>query len=415
MTRFGSTQGKLSNSRAKFQVAAFFISLNVLSIFNTNAIAESVEFLNKINQTANNNTLSPLATTNPSLNSDLYGNGTLLSEFTSWGISPYNDTASIHLPLAWKNFQKIKSVVVAVIDTGIDPQHPFLKNNIYVKSGNVGPENFGVDFSKFRTNDKKPEDSHGHGTHVSGIIRSIFPEVQILALKYYSTHPKATGQDNLDSTIEALRYAVDSNVDVINYSGGGAEPSIEELKILTEAQRKGIIVVAAAGNEESNIDNKKNAYFPASYRLTNIITVTANDQDLSIIPSSNYGANTVDISAPGYRIRSSFPNARAVYLTGTSQATAFVSGVVALLKSQFPNISVAQVKEVLMASAHKVDSMKAKCLAGGTLDAGAALALAKAKFSDNAEGSRTVAEENKKKMLNSRGKRPGKIIYRRSK
>jgi len=136
--------------------------------------------------------------------------------------------------------------------------------------------------------------------------------------------------------VEALKYAVDHNVDVINYSGGGPEPAAEELRVLKEAERKGILVVAAAGNEESNIDDKKKAYFPASYGLKNIITVTAHDEDLRILPSSNYGRSSVDIFAPGYRIKSSLQNGRTGYLTGTSQATAFVTGVAALIKSEYP-------------------------------------------------------------------------------
>src|SRR5690606_27261379 len=129
--------------------------------------------------------------------------------------------------------------------------HAFLKDNIHVISGKPGPGNYGVDFSGAKVTNT-PADQHGHGTHVAGIVKSIFPEVKILALKYYN--PKATGQANLDATIKALKFAVDNNVDVINYSGGGPEASVEELRVLKEAEKKGILVIAAAGNERSNID-----------------------------------------------------------------------------------------------------------------------------------------------------------------
>jgi len=327
----------------------------------------------------------------------------LSSNYASWGVNPENP-ASINLLEAWKNFKKKKDIVVAVVDTGIDPVHPFLEKNIFVENGSVDTNNFGVDFSKDKKQKGMPIDQHGHGTHVSGIIKSIDPDVKILALKYYN--PAASGQDNLNSTVEALRYAVDNNVDVINYSGGGPEAAMEELRILKEAERKGILVVAAAGNEESNIDDKKKAYFPASYGLKNIISVTAHDEDLKILSSSNYGRNTVDIFAPGYRIKSSLQNGRAGYLTGTSQATAFVTGVAALIKSQFPQIPNEKIKEIIKASARKEPSMEGKCSTGGRLDAGSALLLASQLYGESNEGTKRQLAQD------TNVKKEGKIIYR---
>jgi subtilisin family serine protease len=323
----------------------------------------------------------------------------LTSNYVSWGINPENPE-SINLLEEWKKFKKKKEIIVAVVDTGIDPVHPFLEKNIFVEQGRIDENNFGVDFSKDKKGKGAPLDQHGHGTHVSGIIKSIYPDVKILALKYYN--PTASGIDNLNSTVEALRYAVDNNVDVINYSGGGPEAAVEELRILKEAERKGILVVAAAGNEESNIDDKKKAYFPASYGLKNIITVTAHDEDLKILSSSNYGRASVDIFAPGYRIKSSLQNGRAGYLTGTSQATAFVTGVAALIKSQYPNLPTEKIKEIIKASAKREVSMEGKCATGGRLDAASALALA-AQFAGESDlANRQLATK----------KEEGKIIYR---
>ncbi len=326
----------------------------------------------------------------------------LTSNFVSWGVNPDN-SASINLLEAWKKFKKKKEIVVAVVDTGIDPINPFLERNIFVESGKVDENNFGVDFSKDKKQRGTPTDQHGHGTHVSGIIKSIYPDVKILALKYYN--PNASGIDNLNSTVEALKYAVDNNVDIINYSGGGPEAAVEELRILKEAERKGILVVAAAGNEESNIDDRKKAYFPASYGLKNIITVTAHDEDLKILSSSNYGRISVDIVAPGYRIKSAHLNGRAGFLTGTSQATAFVTGVAALMKSQFPALSTEKIKEIIRASAKKEVTMEGKCATGGRLDAAAALTLA-AQYED--APNRQLANDTKSQMK----KEEGKIIYR---
>jgi subtilisin family serine protease len=329
----------------------------------------------------------------------------LTSNYVSWGINPENP-ASINLLEAWKKFKKKKDIVVAVVDTGIDPQHPFLEKNIFVETGTVNSTNYGIDFSKDKKSNNTPNDSHGHGTHVSGIVKSIFPDVKILALKYYSV--SASGIDNLNSTVEALKYAVDNNVDVINYSGGGPEAAVEELRVLKEAERKGIIVVAAAGNDESNIDEKKKAYFPASYGLKNIITVTAHDEDLKILSSSNYGLRSVDIFAPGYRIKSSLQNGRAGYLTGTSQATAFVTGVVSLIKSQYPLMSTDKIKEIIKASAKTESSMSGKCATGGRLDAGKAMAMAAEYAGEKINTNRQLANDPIKESK----EKEGKIIYR---
>lgn len=297
----------------------------------------------------------------------------LVSRFASWGIDPDKHLASINLKDSWSKFKKNKEVVVAVIDTGIQSNHPFLAPNIHVISGKPGSSNYGVDFSGGKITNT-PADQHGHGTHVAGIVKSVYPDVKILALKYYN--PKASGQANLEATIKALKYAVDNNVDVINYSGGGPEASVEELRILKEAERKGILVIAAAGNERSNIDDKKHAYYPASYGLSNIITVGAHDDNLNIIASSNYGKKSVDIAAPGHRIRSAIPGNGAGYMTGTSQATAFVSGVAALIKAKYPQMKYDQVKNIILSSSLKVKNFEGKILGAGKLDAGRAIELA---------------------------------------
>lgn len=322
----------------------------------------------------------------------------LKSRFTSWGISPSNKS-NINLSGAWKKFKKKRDIVVAVIDTGIDPSHPFLKKNLHSLKGKASTKNYGIDFSKGRKHQLRPMDDHGHGTHIAGIVKQVYPGVKILPLKYYNKN--ATGRDNLKSTIKALRYAVDMNVDIINYSGGGPEPAREELKILREAERKGILVVAAAGNEESNIDIKSNKFFPASYGLKNIISVTAHNKYLKTLPSSNFGRKTVDISAPGHRIKSALPFGRAGFLTGTSQATAFVTGVAAMIKAQFPKITAKQLKAIIKQSAKKEVTLLTKCSTGGRLDATKAQTIAAKLFKT------TI---NTRKLANKTSK--GKIIYR---
>lgn len=317
---------------------------------------------------------------------NLYTNDNLKGKFSNWGLNPFHK-GSINLKKAWDQFEKNKDVNVAVVDTGIDFNHPHFNNQNHITlEGQVGPNNFGKDFSKPKgskpwVTTNRPTDEHGHGTHVAGIVKSAAPEAKLLTLKYYSVF--ASGAENLKATIDALRYAVDKNVDIINYSGGGPEPSVEELTILKEAERKGILVVAAAGNEKSDIDHKANAYYPASYGLSNIITVMAHNQMIEKIGSSNFGKTSVDISAPGYRIKSAIPGSPvqnvglAGYMTGTSQATAFVSGVAALVKSKYPKMSASTIRTIIIASANTTfNNIKQYNRSGGILDANAALKLA---------------------------------------
>ncbi len=301
----------------------------------------------------------------------------IFSEYGSWAITEEYQVSSIRLREAWEklgsNTEKTirKSVLVAVIDTGIDYNHSFIKNNIEIPRGLASSGNYGMDFSKGTKDKNKPEDMHGHGTHIAGVIKSVIPDVKILPLKYYN--PTASDSDNLKSTVLAIEFAIEQNVDIINYSSGGPGASLEELRALKKAEEKGILIVAAAGNRSSNIDDIKNAYYPASYGLSNIITVINHDSDGRLGPSSNFGKTKADISAPGTRIRSTLPGGRAGYLTGTSQATAFVTGVAALLKSQYSTLDYKQLKKLIIDSARSSGELKEKCVAGGMLDASRAV------------------------------------------
>lgn len=329
------------------------------------------------------------------------------SPYVTWGIRHDNDK-SINLVPAWKVLKVKRSITVGVVDTGIDPHHPLVSKNIahpHTKEGARHPTSsaFGVDFSKGRNNKFTPFDQNGHGTHIAGIIKSVFPDVKMLALKYYN--PKASGYENLVSTLAALKYAVDSNVDIINYSGGGPEPSIDEFRILKEAEKKGILVVAAAGNDGSNIDLKKNAYYPASYNLSNIITVTAYDINLNILPSSNYGTEKVHLAAPGHKIASALPMGRYGYLTGTSQATAFVSGVAAMMKSMFPELSPQEIKKIILTSTSPEVQFKGKCLSAGRLDAGAALKAVILEKGSEQEQNSIIASKKRNRLIASSNKK----------
>ncbi len=290
-------------------------------------------------------------------------NELLFSRFASWGLDPEKGLASINLLDAWKNFKTHKPVVVAVIDTGIDPQHSFLARNI-------APP---VDFTKTTSSDV-----NGHGTHIAGIIKSIYPDVRILPLKYYDANQ--TADESIRATVKAIRFAIHAKVDFINYSSAGSGNTLEELKVLQEARKRGILVIAAAGNRGENIDEPGHPSYPANYGLSNVITVAGYDDQLNIVSSSNFGMRSVDIAAPGHRIRGAFIGNKSAYMTGTSQATAFVTGVAALLKARYPKLTGPQIKEIILGSVMKVRSFEGKVAGAGKLDAARAFEFAARKI-----------------------------------
>lgn len=297
----------------------------------------------------------------------------------NWGLDNEESASHINARKAWNLTKGKKSIVVAVIDTGIDPNHPDLKDNLWHKPGTK--DEYGFDFV---SNTANPIDKHGHGTHVSGIIGAtakanagasgVAPNVSIMSVRYYSD--SASGATNLANTVKAINYAVDNGANIINYSGGGAEFSAAEMKAIQRAESKGIVFVAAAGNEYQNTDEPGNKYYPGDYGLSNIITVAATNIRNQLLASSNWGMKNVHVAAPGEQIYSTFPNGRYGYLTGTSQATAFVSGLAALILSENPKLTPPEVKSIIMKSTDKLQNLEKKIASGGRINAYSAVLAA---------------------------------------
>lgn len=297
-----------------------------------------------------------------------------ISAFKNWGIANARAASHIDALEAWKIQKGSRNVIVAVIDTGLDANHPDLKANVYRDKANQ----YGFDFVK---NTPNPTDEHGHGTHVAGIIGAVAnprtgvsgvaQSVSIESVKYYAE--SNTGAVNLQNTVKAIEWAVNSGAKIINYSGGGPEFAEEEYIALKKAESKGILIVAAAGNERSDTDLPENYYYPSAYRLTNIISVAATDINNKLIRSSNWGKTKVDVTAPGENIYSTLPNGRYGFMTGTSQATAFVSGIAALLLAHDPSLTPAKIKEIIRNSVDLYPELKEKVGAGGRVNAKNAL------------------------------------------
>ncbi len=190
---------------------------------------------------------------------------------------------------------------VAVIDTGFD-----LDNPRHVKLCKDGHKDF------TNTNIK---DSHGHGTHIAGLIANNADNSDycLVILKYYPA------KNQLLSSLNSLKYAIFMKVDIINYSGGGTDKSELECKLIKQALDQGIKVVAAAGNERSDLALK--GYYPALCDERVVVVGT----DHKRLPAANYGA-PIKYLEDGLNVVSILPNNRTGTMSGTSQATAIRTG-----------------------------------------------------------------------------------------
>lgn len=275
--------------------------------------------------------------------------------FSQTGLAAINPSTKTFVP-------ERPSITVAIIDTGADINHTHLKSNLWINKGEQGLDSTGRNKAtnnkddddngyvddlhgwNFVDNNNDLSDSMGHGTHISGVIKSesgrsssllntnstFVQTARLMILKYYN--PDGTDTENIENTVKAMNYAIKMKAQIINYSGGGSLPNASELNVLKLAEKSNIMVVAAAGNNKTNTDIS--SYYPANYGLKNIISVAAVEKSGELVAFSNYGAKTVDIAAPGRHIFSTLPQNKFGYMSGTSQSTAFVSGRLAFIISR---------------------------------------------------------------------------------
>lgn len=239
----------------------------------------------------------------------------------------YSASASPHKSLLDLKKPPERKVIVAVIDTGADIHHPALQKSLW-----KNPQN-GLHGWNFIENNSNIQDQHGHGTHIAGIIAQN-KNIELMILKAIDIHQ--SGEAVIESTVKAIQFAIQMGASIINYSGGGTAPHPRERLALEIAQKKGILVVAAAGNLQSNTDQY--GFYPANYRLQNIISVAAVDPRGKLTKSSNYGPHSILLAAPGIDVISTLPNNQMGKMSGTSQATARVTRALASLiyKSKNP-------------------------------------------------------------------------------
>lgn len=261
---------------------------------------------------------------------------------------------------AWNQGITGKGVIVAVIDSGVDITHPALASKIYVneaeKNGLPGVDDDGNGYIDdisgwdFALENPNNNDTSGHGTHVAGIIaadhsgsmKGVAPDVKILPLDFMDG-----GSGYTSDAIEAIEYAKKMNARVINASWGSSFCSKILNDTIDSLKTKNILFVAAAGNSGNDLSYYPE--FPAAFRSDAQITVGAITRRGFMAAYSNYG-QYVDVMAPGDEILSTYSNHEYMYLSGTSMATPFVTGLAALIVGQNPNITVTQLKNAILNS-----------------------------------------------------------------
>jgi subtilisin family serine protease len=275
------------------------------------------------------------------------------TSFTSqWSLQAGQDLYGAQAPQAWDITTGEKSVVIAVIDTGVDYQHPDLASNMWVNPGEVAGDKIDndgngivddVNGKNTITDSGNPMDDHGHGTHVAGIIGAVggnnegitgvMWKTSLLALKAFD----ASGEAPMADIIDAVDYMTalkkrGVNIVAANYSFGQRSYSQGLYDAMKRASDAGVAQVAAAGNETTNNDLYPS--YPSNFTIPGLISVAATDRG-ALATYSNYGAKTVHIGAPGSNIYSTIPVAFGSYafLDGTSMAAPHVAGALGLLHS----------------------------------------------------------------------------------
>ena len=299
------------------------------------------------------------------------------------------ERADIDALKAWLKTRGSSEIVVAVLDSGVDYTHPDLVANIWFRPDNVPQykdDEIGTfnDFRGFNAaeNFSDPMDDNGHGTHCAGIIGAegdndegiagVNWNVEIMPLKFMGRGGFGTTKD----AIEAINYAIDRkrngvNVRVINASWGSTMYSKALEDAIRAAGEEGILFVAAAGNATTN--NDKRPHYPSNYNLPNVISVAATDKNDNLTSFSNFGLKTVHIAAPGKDIMSTWLNDDYREASGTSMAAPQVAGVAALILASEPKLSVEKLRERILKSVDKIDSLNGKVENGGRINAAKAL------------------------------------------
>ena len=296
-----------------------------------------------------------------------------------WGMT------NIKAATAWNTTTGDGTLMVAVIDTGIDRSHPDLQGNLWQNPGESanGLDDDGNGYVDdlhgwdFAYGDNDPSDVQGHGTHVAGTIGArgnngvgvagVNWQVKLVALKFLND----SGSGSTSNAIKAVQYAASKGIRVSNNSWGGGGYSQSLYDAIDASKSVGHLFVAAAGN--SNVNTDLTPHYPSSYDLDNVVSVASITSSDARSSFSNYGATSVDIGAPGSSIYSTVPGGYGT-MSGTSMATPHVAGAAALLTGLHPAWSYGAIRDAILGTARPLSALAGLTVTGGTLDLAAAVA-----------------------------------------
>ncbi|MCG3123868.1 MAG: hypothetical protein GIKADHBN_02296 [Phycisphaerales bacterium] len=304
---------------------------------------------------------------------------------------------------AWDTTIGSRDQVVAVIDTGVQITHPDLADNIFVNAGEIAGNGIDDDNNgfiddvsgwDFWDNENDPDDYEGHGTHVAGIIGAVGNNgigvtgvnwaVSILPIRVLG--PFGGTLSSIVAGIDYVTMLRENGVPIAAANASYGAPGsrlYEDLPEGLDAERDAIArfieeggtFVAAAGNASNDNDTINSSFFPSSYKIPGLISVASTDWDDRISGFSNYGAETVDLGAPGDLILSTYPTDSYAYLSGTSMAAPQVSGAVALMRSIKPTASAVEIRQTLLDSVDPLPDLQGKTVAGGRLNVARAIEI----------------------------------------
>ncbi|HEX4923350.1 MAG TPA: S8 family peptidase [Bdellovibrionales bacterium] len=296
-------------------------------------------------------------------------------------VKAFPHLAAVGADKAWPTTQG-QGVLIAVVDSGINYNHPALRNNIYVNPREVAGNNRDDDGNglvddtvgwDFANNDAYPFDDYMHGSHVMGLAASavgVAPEAKVMAIKGLGMFGGDVG-----SIVGAIKYAIDSGAKIVNLSLGSYVPNPALQEIMRYSEMRGALVVIASGNDGLSIEQKP--VFPASYKNDNLLVVGATDMMGTITPYSNWGDISVDVMAPGGTeqegIRSTYyangRNQLWYAAHGTSFAAPVVTGVAALAWAAHPKATALQIKKLLIDRGALRQEYRGKCSSSKFIDA----------------------------------------------
>lgn len=280
-----------------------------------------------------------------------------------------------------------EEIIVAILDTGVDYKHKDLNAYMWINSGEIpndGIDNdnngyiddiYGWNFCENNNNLLSGEKyENNHGIHCAGIVTSIVDKanVKIMSIKILEGMER---EGSIENVIAGIKYAENMGATICNMSFGTYVNNTELEKTIMDSNM--LFIVSAGNNDRGNGFNLDDIpIYPAAYDFNNVITVANIGFDGNLYHTSNYGANSVDVAAPGTYIYSTGVDNSYFFDTGASYATPMVTGVAALVSLYHENKDAYYIKNIIMKSVHKLDNLKNMVKTSGMLDGAAALQYA---------------------------------------